>query len=68
MTAPSVDDQVDETYLTKKYALSRQQARRLLLSFGHDKAELERWLGCNGRTQIHRPEDMEQTTSDLVFG
>lgn len=68
MTAPSVDKFADETYLTKKYALSRQQARRLLLSLGHDKAELERWLGCNGRTQIHRPQDMEQTRSDLIFG
>ena len=68
MNAPSVDEFADETYLTKKYALSRQQARRLLLSFGHDKAELERWLGCNGRTQTHRAEDIEQTTADLVFG
>jgi len=64
MTTPAVD----ETYITKKYSLSRHQARRLLLSFGHDKAELDRWLGCKRRTQAHRPEDMEQTTEDLAFG
>lgn len=66
MTA-AVDRNTDETYLVQKYCLSRHQARRLLLSFGHNKLELERWLGARGRTQTHRSEDIDQTTAEVAF-
>lgn len=68
MTTSTPDQDVDETYLVQKYCLSRHQARRLLISFGHNKAELERWLGANDRTQTHRSEDLEQTTAEVAFG
>ena len=68
MIKPSLDRNTNETHLVQKYCLSRQQARRLLHSFGHNKAELERWLGANGRTQAHRSEDIKQTTAEVAFG
>jgi hypothetical protein len=68
MTKPSLDQNTDETYLIQKYCLSRHHARRLLLSFGNNKTELERLLGANGRTQAHRSEDIKQTTAEVAFG
>ena len=69
MTAPSKDsDTIGENYLIEKYCLSRYQARRLLLNFGHDRAELERLLGAAGRTQDHRSQDVEQTAAEIAFG
>lgn len=68
MIATCIDESIDENYLVKTYCLSRYQAKRLLLSFGHDKVELERWLGSNGRTQTHRSQDVDQKTADVAFG
>ena len=68
MTTSTLDQDVDETDLVRKYCLSRHQARRLLISFGHNKAELERWLGASDRTQTHRSEDVEQSTEEVAFG
>lgn len=68
MVATCIGENINESYLVKKYCLSRYQARRLLVSFGQNRVELERWLGSNGRTQAHRSQDIDQTTADVGFG
>lgn len=67
MKTISPDRNIDETYLVRKYSLSRQQAHRLLGTFGHRKSDVERLLGAKGRTQIHRREEMDQSTAEVAF-
>ena len=67
-TAYNTQPEISENYLTRKYCVSRQQARRLLRQYGRNKAEIDQLLGAKGRTHRHRGQDLKRTASQVSFG
>ena len=67
-TAYDTEPKITENYLTRKYCVSRQQARRLLRQYGRNKADIDLLLGAKGRTHRHRRQDLKRTASQVSFG
>ena len=68
MNPSNAPDEVTEDYLVRKYCVARQHARRILKQYGRHKADLDVLLGAQGRTQIHRRQDVRRTESEVSFG
>jgi hypothetical protein len=68
MNASDIRPEATEDYVTRKYCVSRQQAKRVLRQYGRDKAEIDILLGAKGRTPGHRRQDVRRTASEVTFG
>ena len=68
MSTSDSRSEVTEDYLTEKYGVSRQRAKRLLSQYGSYKAEIDVLLGAKGRTPRHRRQDVQRTASQVSFG
>lgn len=65
---PNEISEVDEAYLTKRYSVSRQQARRMIRRYGCDKSDIDFLLGARGRTRQHRRQDLKRSMVQVSFG
>jgi hypothetical protein len=68
MNASDTRLEITEDYVTRKYCVSHQHAKRLLRQYGRDQAEIDILLGAKGRTSGHRRQDVRRTASEVSFG
>lgn len=65
------DDQDQRPYrveqLVKEYAISPQEAERILNQFGSDRSELDLLLGSRGASQEQSPNLDTGQSGDLLF-
>ncbi|MBW6424889.1 hypothetical protein KX729_25920 [Rhizobium sp. XQZ8] len=54
--------------LADRYGISRQQAVRHIARFGPKRDELDAFLTSSSRSQRHRQDELDRSSSDVSFG